>query len=56
MALSELSEVLLRVPFLVLLEWLLCLDVKQYSDLTPYGRILQLIGELDSILLCFGGV
>ena len=44
-----LGEVLLRVPFLVLLEWLLCLDIKQYSDLTPYGRILQLFGESDFI-------
>ena len=49
MALSGRLEVLLRVPFLVLLEWLLCLDIKQYSDLAPYGRIFQLTGELDVI-------
>lgn len=49
MALSGRLEVLLRVPFLVLLEWLLFLDIKQYSDLVPYGRIFQLTGELDVI-------
>ena len=46
-----LSEVLLRVPFLVLLEWLLCLDMRHYIDSTPYGKILQLFGENDLILL-----
>lgn len=55
MALSGRLEVLLRVPFLVLLEWLLCLDIKQYSDLVPYGRIFQLTGELDVIYVCRGG-
>ena len=45
-----LSEVLLRVPFLVLLEWFLSLDIKQYSDLTLYGRILQLLGKFDFLL------
>lgn len=55
MALSGRLEVLLRVPFLVLLEWLLCLDIKQYSDLVPYGRIFQLTGELDVIKVCRGG-
>jgi len=41
------SEFLFRVPFLVLLEWLLCLDVKQYSDWIPYGRIMQLLGKFS---------
>lgn len=41
------SEFLFRVPFLVLLEWLLCLDVKQYSDWSPYGRIMQLLGKFS---------
>lgn len=47
------SEFLFRVPFLVLLEWLLCLDVKQYSDWTPYGRIMQLLGKFFSLYLMF---
>lgn len=41
------SEFLFRVPFLVLLEWLLCLDVKQYNDWIPYGRIMQLLGKFS---------
>ena len=51
-----LGEVIFRVPFLVLLEWFLCVDITHYSDWTPYARLMQLSGEFDLILItltCF---
>lgn len=43
-----LTTVLMRVPFLVLLEWLLCVDPEQYLELTSYARSAQICG----IILC----
>jgi len=42
-----LITVLMRVPFLVLLEWLLCVDPEQYLELTSYGRSAQICGKLE---------
>lgn len=49
------SEVLLRVPFLVLLEWFLCLDPEQNLDFTAHGRIVQICGIVICLALSLLG-
>ena len=48
-----LSEVIFRVPFLVLLEWFLCVDITNYNDWTPYARLMQLLGKFYHIFISF---
>ena len=46
-------EAVLRLPFFVLLEWLLCSDLKQFSDWITAIRVLQITGGYLSPFGCF---